>query len=196
MKRAIFLLLAVMVFVTGCAEDTLEMMSRDTRKDVFRETSRFAPIPEGYAELTIISCLKTHKPGIYPYGSKVKGTPDYVMLINIDGQSEVVKGYLSKENSEPRGIYDAEAGEGMRYLFKKEIMLTAGSHRLLLALPEERVVVKRDMTLKDGTANTLRLEPIYRSINLQRSPGRGSLGSSSFMAGIEGFWVYLNGSAI
>lgn len=171
-------------------------MSQGTRRDIFRETIEDATIPSGYAELTIISSLKTHKPGIYPYGSKVRGTPDYVLMINIDGQNVVVKGRLSEENSEPKGLYDPEAGEGIRYLFKKEILLNAGTHRLVLAVPEERVVVSRELTLKDGTTNTLRLEPIYGSTNPAGSPGRGCLGSSSFMAGIVGFWVYLNGGRI
>ena len=146
--------------------------------------------------MTIVSSLKTHKPGIYPYGNKVRGTPDYVLLINIDGQKTVIKGDLIEEKTEPKGLSDPEAGEGIRYLFKKDILLKAGTHRLFVALPGERVVVKRELTFKDGTTNILRLEPIYGSSNPEGSPGRGSLSSSSFMAGIVGFWVYLNGSRI
>jgi hypothetical protein len=196
MKSAMFLILVVMVFVTGCAKDTLEIMGQGTRNDVFRETAEGARIPSGCAELTIVSTLKTHKPGIYPYGNKVRGTPGYALLVNIDGQNDVVKGYLSEENSEPKGLSDPEAGNGIRYLFIKYIMLTAGIHSLQFALPEERVFVKRELTLKDGTTNTLRLEPIYGSINPGGIPGRGCLGSSSFMAGIVGFRVYMNGGRI
>ena len=196
MKNTVFLLSLLMVLMTACNKDVINMMSQGTRQDVFHETSGCVPIPAGYAELTIVSSLKTHKPGIYPFGSKVRGTPDYVLLINIDGQKTVIKGDLTEEKTEPKGLSDPEAGEGIRYLFKKEILLTTGKHRLFVALQGERVVVKRELAFKDGTTNILRLEPIYGSSNPEGSPGRGLLSSSSFMAGIVGFWVYLNDRAI
>jgi len=199
MKNSILLIsiiTIIILLVTGCEKDVATMLSQGTRRDIFRETVEGERIPSGYAELTIVSSLKTHKPGIYRYGNKVRGTPDYVLLINIDGQTTVIKGDLIKEKTEPKGLSDPEAGEGIRYLFKKEILLTAGKHRLFVALQGERVVIKRELTFKDGTTNILRLEPIYGSSNPEGSPGRGSLGSSSFMAGIAGFWVYLNGGDI
>lgn len=196
MKNAIFLLSVVTVLLTGCTKEIISMMNQGTRQDVFQEITGNARIPDGYAKLTIVASLKTHKPGIYLFGSKTRGTRDYVLLINIDGQKVEVKGNLREETSEPKGLVDPEAGEGIRYIFKKDVLLKAGPHKLIVALPEERVVVKRELTFKEGTTNILRLVPIYRSTNPSGNPGRGSLSCSSFMAGVVGFWVYLNGFAI
>jgi hypothetical protein len=197
MKYTLLLSLVVMMALGACwTKDIDKMMGKETRSDVFQNTAWGERIPSGFAELTIVTSLKTHEPGIYPYGSKIKGTPDYVLLLNIDGQNERVKGHLSEEKSEPKGLVDAEAGKGIRYFFKRDILLAAGNHRVLLSLPEDKVVISRELTLKDGTTNTLRLKPIYRSSNPEGKRGRGFSGRSGFMAGIVGFWVYLNGSTI
>jgi hypothetical protein len=192
MKNTIILLSALMLLMTACNKNVINLMDQSPHPDVFLETSEGVPIPAGYAELTIVSSLKTHKPGIYPFGDKFKGTPDYVLVLNIDGQRLEIKGDLTEEKTDPKGLNDPEAGEGIRYLFKKEVLLTAGKHRLCVELQRERIDVKRELTLKDGTANILRLEPNYRSSNSKGSPGRGSMSSSSFMSGIVGFWVFLN----
>jgi len=194
--RAVFLLSVLMFIMTSCNMDAFNMMSQSTRKDVFHDIKEGAPIPSGYAELTIVSSLKTHKPGIYPFGSKVRGTPEYVLSFNLDGQNEMVKGFLSAENREKMGLYDPEAGVGVRYLFEKTIFLKAGAHSLMVSLPEEKFIEKRELDLKDATSNTLRLEPIYGQINPECMLGVGQLGCRSFMAGIVGFWAYLNGSRI
>ncbi len=196
MKNTIYLLSIMTVLMTGCTKHVVNMMSEGTRQDVFQEYTGNGPIPQGYAELTIVSSLKTHKPGIYPFGSKVKGTPEYVLLINIDGQKELVKGYLRKETREPKGLSDPEAGVGIRYLFKKDLLLKAGPHKLFVSLPENSVIVKRELTLEEGKTNTLSLEPIYGSSNPEGNPGHGPFRSSSFIAGIVGFRVYMNGSRI
>ena len=196
MKKVAFLLPILMVLLTGCNKDVISLMSQGMRQDVFKETSGCLSIPKGYVELTIVSSLKTHKPGIYPYGNKLKGTPDYVMLINIDGQRTVVKGELTEEITEPKGLYDPEAGEGIRYFYEKKILIKPGRHRFLLSLQGESFIVEKELTLKDGTTNILRLKPIYRSNNPAGTHGRSPRIYSSFMAGIEGFRVYLNGGGI
>jgi hypothetical protein len=195
--KHIFLVLSIMtLFITSCINDVANVTGRGTRHDIFQTTNKSTRIPNGYAELTIVSSLKTPKPGIYPFGSKVTGTPDYVMMMSVDGQNETIQAILWQEKREPEGLYDPEAGEGIRYEFKKEIMIKAGTHRLVLVLPEEGVIVKRKLTLRDGTTNTIRLKPIYRSVNPEGIPGRGFSGSARFMAGIVGFWVYLNDDSI
>ena len=172
------------------------MTSQGMSQVVFREAFDGVPIPSGYAELTIVLSLKTHKPGIYLFGNKLKGTPDYALLISIDGQKTVIKGELVEEKSDPKGLYDPEAGEGIRYIYEKDLLLKPGKHRLVLAIQGESFVVERELTIKDKTNNILRLEPIYRSSNPAGTHGRGPQTYSSFMSGIEGFWVYMNDRAI
>ena len=195
MKNFIVLILTLTTFVAGCNKNIAETMYRDTHQGVFRNYIENKPIPRGYAELTIFSSLKTPLPGIYPYGSQIIGTPDFTLLINIDGQKTLVKGDLSQEISEPKGLDESEAGEGMRYLFKKDLLLKAGAHKLFVALPaEENAAIEKDLILKEGSRNSLRIDPIYESS--EPAPGRGMFSSPSFMNGITGFWFFLNGGEI
>jgi hypothetical protein len=194
MKKFIILILTLATFVAGCEKNITETMYEDTRRGVFQNYIENNPIPQGYAELTVFSSLKTPLPGIYPYGSKIIGTPDFMLLINIDGQKTLVKGDLSKEISEPKGLDDTEAGEGIRYLFKKDLLLKAGVHKLFAALPEDHVAVEKELVLREGTSNTFRIDPIYGSSQPGGTRGRGMFSSSSFMNGITGFWLFLNGS--
>ena len=192
MKKLIILILTLTTITTGCTRDIFQTMNKDTRQGVFQEYIENKPIPPGCAELTVISSLKTPDPGIYPFGSKIRGTRDYMLLIDIDGQKSPIRGDLSKEISEPKGLDSSEAGEGIRYTFKKDLLLKAGVHKLYAALPEDNVAVESEFALKEGTINTLRIYPIYGSSESGGAPGRGLFSSSSFMDGITGFWVYLN----
>lgn len=196
MKKLIALILTLTALSGGCARDIFQTMNKDTPQGFFQEYIENKPIPPGYAELTVLSSLKTPDPGIYPYGSKIRGTPDYMLLVNIDGQETPIKNELSREDSESNGLDDTETGEGIRYLFKKDLMLKAGVHILSVALPEDNVVIIKQLALKKGTINTLRIYPIYGSSELGGTPGRGLFSSSNFMNGITGFWIYLNGRII
>ncbi len=192
MLKLIFLFLSFTAFAAGCTKNITGNIKEDTRQVVFRDYIETMPIPRGYAELTVFSSVKTPLPGIYPYGSKIRGTPDYMLLINIDGQKTLVKDDPRKEISEAKGLNDTESGEGIRYLFKKDLLIKAGVHKLFVALPEDNVAIEKDLVLKDGTSNTVRIDPIYGSSELGGTPGQGLFSSSSFMYGITGFWVFLN----
>ena len=195
MKRRFFWgLLVAMTLVNGCAtsSELIKKSSVSTRNDVFQEMSDGGTIPQGYADLRIISSLKTHKPGIYPFETKSHGTTDYALLLNIDGQAVQINGSIVEENIEPRSFRDPEAGEGIRYKFRKNMRLKAGPHKVIVAIPEEEIAVEREISLTEGSSNGLVLEPIYGSVRGNQRPG--FYGVTSYNEGIKGFRVLLNGS--
>jgi hypothetical protein len=196
MKKLIVLILTIMTFTAGCTRNIIHNVTKDSHHGVFQKYLENKPIPHGYSELTVFSSLKTPAAGTYDFGSKIIGTPEYMLLIDIDGQQKLVKGELRKEISDPVGLNDSEAGEGIRYLFKTDLVLKAGSHKLYVALPAEKVDIEREFTVKDGTFNILRIYPIYGSREPEGMPGRGMFSSSTFMEGIDGLWVYLNGDEL
>jgi len=83
------------------------------------------------------------------------------LLLNIDGQVVLLRGNLQSENSESSGLVDPEAGDGIRYRFSKNIRLKAGTHRVVVALPDDKIAVAKEITLVEGKMNNLVLEPIY-----------------------------------
>jgi len=195
MKRVnLLLLILALTLVSGCADSSalIRASSTSIRSDVFKELNNGCPIPQGYADLRITSSLKTHKPGIYSK-EDIHGTPAYRLLINIDGQALQLRGSLYEENIEPRGLRDPEAGEGVRYRFSNNLCLKAGTHKIVVAIPDDGVVVEREITLSEGN-NNLVLEPIYRSTPGKQRPA--FYGVTSFKEGIKWFRLRLNGQDI
>ncbi|EKD38198.1 MAG: hypothetical protein ACD_75C00827G0001, partial [uncultured bacterium] len=106
MKKICLLLMMSLTVLTGCAESSalIRASSTTVRPDVFRELANNGGlIPPGFTDLRITATLKTHHPGIYS-ARDIHGTPDYKLLLNIDGQAVLLSGILQKENSGPRGI--------------------------------------------------------------------------------------------
>lgn len=194
MKKTLFgaLVLAV-VIMGGCVRNVelIKSMSVTTHGDVFRELPEKAAISLGYADLRISASLKTHSPGIYTFEKKAHGTAAYMLLLNIDGQATHIKGELQEEDSEPRFVRDPEAGKGIRYTFRKDIRLKAGPHRIAVAIPDDDIIIVNEVTLLEGSANSLVLEPVYGKTARKQRPG--FYGLTSFSQGMKGLKAYLNG---
>ncbi len=191
----LLLILLSMVIAGGCANsaDLLKACSTSMRGDVFREVSDQSPVPGGYADLLVVSSLKTHRPGFHQ-SDDAHGTSDYRLLINIDGQAAAIPGKLVEESIEPRKLGDPEAGEGIRYRFGKHLRLKAGIYKLIIALPDDNIAVAREITLVGGSANRLAVEPVYGT---KRSGGRMSMGTDKdYKEGIRGLQLILNGKAL
>jgi hypothetical protein len=91
-------------------------------------------------------------------------------------------------------LVDPEAGDGIRYRFSKILRLKAGTHRVVVALPDDEVAVAREITLSDGTPNSLVVEPIYSTKPGKRRPG--DLTTTNFKEGIRSLRLMLNGKEI
>lgn len=190
----LFLVMAA-IAISGCANNSalLRAASTSIHNDIFTEMTEGESIPAGYAGLRIDFSVKTHKPGIYS-AKDIHGTPDYKLLLNIDGQAVQLHGRLREENTESRGTRDTEAGEGMRYRFSKNLRLKAGTHKIVIAIIEDEIAFERKLILADGSRNSLVMEPIYRTAPGKRRVGVYSM--PSFQDGIRGFRAILNGRPI
>lgn len=196
-RKAILCILGVGILAaSGCSRNAGALKSPDTpvRHDVFTALSEPSPVPAGHADLTIVSSLKTHLAGAHTFGHQKHGTPDYQVSVLIDGQAVTLRGEVREESREPLGIRDPEAGRGARYLFRKELRLKAGTHRVVAAIPDDGVRVEGEISLSEGSSNTLTLEPVYRPTALKGKPA--AYGQTSFKEGMRGFRVLLNGKQL
>lgn len=194
MKRTLIVaLLLALAMLSACARNAelIKSLSTTTRDGVFQELPEKADIPTGYADLYIFASLKTHKPGIYPSEQTPHGTADYMLLLNIDGQTTRIKGTLKEEDSESRFLRDPEAGEGIRYNFRKDVRLKAGPHKIAAVIPDDDIIVINEITLTEGSSNILFLEPVYGAAVRRQRPT--FYGVTSFFQGIKGLRAYLNG---
>ncbi|MDD2733663.1 MAG: hypothetical protein PHF56_06950 [Desulfuromonadaceae bacterium] len=184
-----------LMLLSGCAESSALIKANSTsiRTDIYEELTNGGIAPQGFADLRITASLKTHKPGIYS-ASDIHGTPDYKLLLNIDGQAMMLQGNLQKENSEPIKLADPEAGNGIRYRYNNNLRLKAGTHRIVVALPDDGIAVEREITLTGGSKNRLVLEPIYSTKPGMRRPG--AYRSTSFKEGVRTIRLVLNGREI
>lgn len=194
MKKTRLLLMLSLMVLSGCAESSALIKENSTslRTDVYEELTSGATAPQGYVDLRVTATFKTHRPGIY--SKDIHGTPDYEMLLNIDGQAVMLKGELQKENSEPMKQVDPEAGDGIRYRFSKNLRLKAGPHKVVVALPDDEIAVAGEITLSEGYRNSLVVEPIYSTKPSKRRPGMYS--TTSFTEGISSLRLKLNGKEI
>jgi len=194
MKKASLLLMLSLMVLSGCAESSALIKANSTslRTDVFEELTNGATTPQGYVDLRVSATLKTHRPGIFS-AKDIHGTPDYKLLLNIDGQAVLLRGNLQNENSESRGLVDPEAGDGIRYRFSKNIRMKAGTHKVVVALPDDEIAVAKEIALNEGDRNNLVVEPIYSSSPGKRRPG---VSTTSFKEGIRSISLTLNGREI
>ncbi len=193
--RKLCLLIIAISLLSGCAESSalIKANSASLRTDVYEELTNGATAPQGYVDLRISANLKTHRPGIFS-AKDIHGTPDYKLLLNIDGQAVLLQGSLQKENSEPMKLLDPEAGDGIRYRFSKNLRLKAGLHKVVVALPDDEIAVAREFTLNAGERNSLVVEPVYSTKPGKRRTGMYS--TTSFTEGIRSLRIMLNGKEI
>jgi hypothetical protein len=192
MKRIKLLLALSLAVVSGCAESSalIKASSSSMRTDIYEELTNGGITPRGYSDLRVTATLKTHKPGIFS-ASDIHGTPDYKLLLNIDGQAVLLQGNMQKENSESMKMADPEAGDGIRYRFSKNLRLKAGSHRIVVALPDGDIAVEREISLTEGNVNNLVMEPVYSTAQGKRQSGINI--ATSFKEGIRTIRLLLNG---
>jgi hypothetical protein len=186
------LLIAALLLTCGCAERTAVVRSYGSsiRSDVFTEMAARSTAAPGTADLAFVATIKTHRPGAH-YTLDNHGTPEYKLLLNIDGQALLITGLLQEVN-EPVRVQDPEGGEGIRYRFSKSLRLRPGKHTIVIALPEDDIVIEKEITLNDGAVTNLVLEPMYYS-----EPGKKVMQSAgTFTQGIRGFRFSLNGEQI
>jgi hypothetical protein len=200
MKRLLrYIVLAVLgIAIVGCstAMQEVKAKSQSERTDVFSEVKDESTPPKGFVDLVIRGSIKTHLESYYILESKesLHGKQSYPFLINIDGQAalwnvEGVRDNKPAYDKDGKTSHDPEAREGLKYILEKRIILTAGSHKVFFALPDDKYSVEVKITLNEGESSVLEFKPIYRA---KRIPTR----IPSFLEGIDKYEVFLNGNQI
>jgi hypothetical protein len=195
MKTLSALLLAGII-LAGCAGngELLKRAESPERSNVYAVITTTAPPERGYADVTIRASIKTHSTALFPLGKDPHGTSDYQLLVNIDGEPLRISGAPTIEEGFSDAERHPEAGSGTRYLFRAHVRLPAGSHRVIVALPGDRVAVQHDIRLDEMTDTLLEVVPSYYSDRRQLGPG--SAGATSFREGISGLGLAVNGKAL
>jgi hypothetical protein len=194
MKRIITGSIVLGGLIAGCSSQNIITMSNGVRQDIFKVASCKEPIPSKNTDLIVVSSIKTMKPGNIFWGKTSRGTSEYSLLLNIDGQATRVKGDIVEEKTAVTGIWDPEEGEGIRYLYRIELCLSAGPHKISVALPEDGTSWEGGISLTERTFNVLKMAPVYRRRHVERLPALNA--ETSFSEGIKGFRAYLNGKEI
>lgn len=192
MKRIFVGLSVILAAMSGCTRDAelLKRGSVTTKSDVFREVPSDEKVPSGYSKLIIYSSVKTPRSGDRWFDNSKRGTSDYVLLINIDGQAERINGAVTEDSSSK--FNDPEAGVGIRYIFEKKVLMRSGRHNLIIASPEDGIAVEKVIDLADGTDNFILLKPKYGGVTSRRKPSVYGSGPR-FTNGIRGFDTFFNG---
>jgi hypothetical protein len=194
MKRMVMLVVFLVgAFTSGCStgREQIRAPGAADPADVFREVTTAIPLPPGYADLQVVSSLKTHRPGAYPLRPDAHGSPGYALLLTIDGQTVRLKGTAAAEDCEPRRLRDPEAGDGIRYAFRMTVRLRAGIHTVIVASPDDEATVTGKIALAEGQSYLLELEPVYGPIANSRRPAFYS--PTGFLQGVKGFRMVLEG---
>lgn len=192
MRRALIGLSVFLAVMSGCTrnEELLKRSSITTSSDVFREVPLEEKVSSGYSKLTIYSSVKTPRPGDRLFDNSKPGTSVYVLLINIDGQTERINGIVTEDSSSK--FNDPEAGVGIRYIFEKKVLIRSGRHNLIIAGPEDGIAVEKVINLVDGTDNFFLLKPKYGGVAIRKKPSVYGSGPR-FTNGIRGFDTFFNG---
>ncbi|UPU37932.1 hypothetical protein M1B72_09550 [Geomonas paludis] len=195
MKYFLVLLTLFVMPITGCAESSalIARSSINERTDVFEEQRTQTPVPAGYVDLKITAILKTHLPGAYS-ATDIHGTQDYNLLVNIDGQAMHLRGSRQNEYRQDLSMTNPESGNGTKYLFHSYVRLKEGSHKVVVAIPADKIAVEKELILKAGKTEHLLVEPIYGSKSKKLGINKGFV--ESFAEGIKTFRVMLNGLEI
>ena len=194
--KTIRALLLAWITLAGCAGNTelLRQAELPERSNIFTIVTTATSPERGYADLTIRASVKTHHAALFPRGKDPHGTSDYQLLVNIDGEPLRIYGAPTIEEGSSDAERHPEAGSGTRYLFRAHVRLPAGSHRVIVALPGDRVAVQHDIRLDEMTDTLLEVVPSYYSDRRQLGPG--SAGATSFREGISGLELAVNGKAL
>lgn len=199
--KNLYCLILAMIILNGCAQSQMVTKNTTSSTDIFKEVAADSNIPQGYSDLMISSNLKTNKPCKYPldnlFGNK-KGTSDYMLLINIDSQITNIECTLKEENTKGDSIQSCESGDGIRYNFKKDLLIKAGIHHLIISIPEDGITIEKEISLPGGTRNLMQLVPQYRGrVAIGKTvPPVCSTWSANFTRGLKGLTVVLNGKEL
>lgn len=158
----------VIVLLAGCAgnREAVLKATAQKRQDVYQIALQ-SHVDSGKSLLKIEFPVKPFKARFINTYSK-HSDPPYTVVVNIDGQpieltdEPVYEDLLGNQELNP------EVGRGWRYIFKKNLQLSPGDHRITIAVPLSDIVLEKELSLKEGE-NLLKITPVYRSSTYQKT---------------------------
>jgi hypothetical protein len=156
------------MLIAACTESMkkISRMSQSEKTDVFSEVTSEGPVPAGFSDVLIKASIKTLEI-VYSLesGESAQGKPDYIFLVNIDGQAVLWK-VAGKKHELPLHVdgitnRDPEAGSGLKYVLEKKVRLAAGVHHVFFGLPEEPYYKVADISVTSGGTYVLEFKPKY-----------------------------------
>jgi hypothetical protein len=128
---------------------------------VYSEIRKNEPVPPGFTDLEISFSVKTHTENFHVLEKGTRGTSGYVLILDIDGQTEELPGIMTEENNLYERPRTPETGNGVRYDFRSKIRVAAGYHKISIIIPGDEVAIEKLFRLEGGTTSELVLDPVY-----------------------------------
>ncbi|TAN42840.1 MAG: hypothetical protein EPN22_11535 [Nitrospirae bacterium] len=161
--------------------------AKSAKTNVFAEEGQ---VQKGQAILIIKASIK--KEGL---------RPEYPFVINIDGQAVTWKSQGMQDNlpkyADGYKSNNPEAGDGIKYKLYKRIILSAGTHKFFIGLPEDEYSKEFSLTVKEGGPHYLELQPVYKYDREYRSKSDYGLPRNrTFSKGISSYSILFNEQSI
>jgi hypothetical protein len=159
MKVRIGMLLVLCSILAACAGSNGVRMGQ--RTDVFQVVREGVPPGADEVLVSISASIKTHKESLMLIEPAKHGSDDYLLFIDINGQSINLPVQTVEETTDTDPLLDPESGAGLRYNYKTTIRLQPGRYTVSAYLPTEDVQTSQEIQLS-GSSKDITVKPLYR----------------------------------
>jgi len=187
MMMRIVMLLVVCSALAACAGSNAARMGQ--RSDVFQVVNEGAAVGADEVLVTVSASIKTHKGSSILFEPAKHGSDDYLLDVDISGQSISLPVQITEETTGTDPQTDPESGTGLRYSYKATVRLKPGRYTVSACLPTENVTARQEALILSGSAN-ITVKPLYRG-----SAGRKPASLRwlpSFKDGVSGLDIVVN----
>jgi hypothetical protein len=133
-------------------------------KDVFQIVRDGAPVGADDVIVTISASIKTHnKESAVLFEPSKHGSDDYLLIVDINGQSLSLPLQTSEETTNTDPQTDPESGSGLRYSYKATVRVLPGRYTVTAYLPTENVTASQEVQISGGSRDII-VKPLYRGL--------------------------------
>ena len=187
MIKYVGMLLVVCGTLTACAGSTTAGLGQ--RSDVFQLTAEDLPVDAHKVTVTISASIKTHKESALLFELAKHGSDDYLLFVDINGQSISLPVQTVEETTDTDPQSDPESGTGLRYNYKATAILLPGTYRVTARLPTENVQTSQELSISGGSRE-IRIKPIYKGTAGRKPPSLRWI--PTFMDGVRELKIVTN----
>jgi hypothetical protein len=181
------MLLVVCSSLAACAGNNSAMIRQ--RKDVFQVVNEDSGGADGVF-VTISASIKTHnKESGVLFEQAKHGSDDYLLVIDINGQSLGLPVQTNEETTNTDPQIDPESGTGLRYNYKATLRMQPGRYTVTVSLPTESVTASQEVQISDNSRN-ITVKPLYRGLAGRKPASLRWV--STFKDGVSGLNIIVN----